>query len=141
LTPQSCNAFSGCSYPCITIASSLMIMTCRRIFFYFQKVHILHNRRLYLGALCFISIYSGSKCCPSPLDITSNRVFPCNFRNSSLFTDTWRNSPSVRCVSAANHVCKDVDVFRKTMLVLKTISAIYCYIFIKNYLCFFLGGG
>ena len=110
-----------------------MIMICRRNFFYFLKVRVLHNRRLYPGELFFSStrIYSGFKCCPSPLGITGNRVFPRNFGKSSLLTDTWRNSPSVRCVSAANHVCKDVDVFRKTMLLLKTISAIDCYIFIK----------
>jgi len=71
-------------------------------------------------------------------NVTGNRVLPRNFINLSLFTDTWRNSLSARCGSAASHVCKDVDIFRKIMLLLKTISAIGCSnIFISNYLFFF----
>ena len=35
-------------------------------------------------------------------DITAIRVLPRNCRNSSLFTLTCYNSPSARCVSAAN---------------------------------------
>jgi hypothetical protein len=106
-------------------------------FFYFIFWRFISCTKEDFGALIFISIYSGLKCCPSPLDATGNRVLLRNFRNTSLFTDTWRNSPSVSCVSAANHVCKDVDVMRKTMLILKTISTIGCDISISNYLRFF----
>jgi hypothetical protein len=42
-------------------------------------------------------------------------------RNSSLFTATRKNSPSARCVSAANRVCEDVDMFRKPTVSLKQI--------------------
>jgi hypothetical protein len=80
----------------------------------FLKLHNLHNRRPYLDALFFISVYSVSNCWPSLSDITGIRILPRNFRNSFLFSDTSKNSPSARCVSAANHLCKDVDILRKT---------------------------
>ena len=40
----------------------------------------------------------------------------------SLFIATCNNNyPSARCVSAANHVCKAVDILRKTITSLKQI--------------------
>jgi len=36
-------------------------------------------------------------------------------------TSTCKNSPSARCVSAANHVRKDLEIFRKTFTSLKQI--------------------
>jgi hypothetical protein len=80
-------------------------------FLQFLKLHTLHDRRLRLDALCFLPIYSGLQCCPSLLVFwySGIRVLPRNFRNSSPFTDTCENSPSARCVSAANRVCKDID--------------------------------
>ena len=39
-----------------------------------------------IGALFCISVYSGFKCFPSPLDTTAITVLPHNFRNSSLVT-------------------------------------------------------
>jgi hypothetical protein len=44
-----------------------------------------------------------------------------NFRNSSLFTDIHNNFPTGRGVSGANHVCKDVNIFRKHVTSLKQI--------------------
>jgi hypothetical protein len=79
-------------------------------FLKFLKLHTLHDRRLYLDASFFISVYSGLKCHPSLLDTTGIRVLPRNFRNSSLFTATCKNSPSARCVSAANRVCTDIAI-------------------------------
>ena len=75
----------------------------------------------YLDALFFISVYSGLKCCPSVLDISGVRDFPRNFRNSSPLTPIFKNSPSARYVSAANHVCEDVDILRKPIASLKQI--------------------
>jgi hypothetical protein len=69
----------------------------------------------------FISVYSGLKCCPSVLDISVVRDFPRNIRNSYPLTATFKNSPSARYVSAANHVCKDVDVLRKEIASLQQI--------------------
>jgi hypothetical protein len=42
-------------------------------------------------------------------------------RNSSLFIATCENSPSARCVRAANRVCKDTDIFRMPITSLKQI--------------------
>jgi hypothetical protein len=86
-------------------------------FLKFIKLRSLHGRRLYQDALFFISVYSGLKCCPSLLDTTGIRVLARNFRNSC----TCKNSPSARCVSAANRVCTDIDIFRKPIISLKQI--------------------
>jgi hypothetical protein len=87
----------------------------------FLKLHTLHDRKLHLDALFFISVYSGLKCCPSLLDTTGIRVPSHNVRNSSLFTATCKNSPTARYVMAANRVCKDTDIFRKPITSLKQI--------------------
>jgi hypothetical protein len=85
------------------------------------EAHTLHYRRLHLDALFFISVHSGLKCWPSVLDTTGIRVPSRYVRNSSLFTAACENSPSARCVTAANRVCKDTDIFRKPVTSLKQI--------------------
>ena len=57
----------------------------------------------------------------SLLDISDFPVLSCNFKNSSLFTATCKNSPSARRVSAANHLCEDVGVLRKGISYLEQI--------------------
>jgi hypothetical protein len=52
-------------------------------------------------------------CCPSLLDTTGIRVPSRNVSNSSLCTVTCTNWPTARCVTAANRVCKGIDIFRK----------------------------
>jgi hypothetical protein len=74
-----------------------------------------------LDALFFISVYSGLKCCPSLLDTTGIRVSSRNVRTSSLFTATCKNSPTARCVTAANRVCKATDIFSKHIASLNQI--------------------
>jgi hypothetical protein len=71
-----------------------------------------------LDALFLISVYSGLKCCPSLLDTTGIRVPSRSVRNSSLFTATCTNSPTARCVTAANRVCKDVEISLGSLLLL-----------------------
>jgi hypothetical protein len=88
-------------------------------FIEFLKLHILQDRRLHLDALFFISVYAGLKCFPSRLDTTAIGLLSRNVRNSSLFTAACKNSPSARCVSPANRVCKGTDVFRKPITSLK----------------------
>jgi hypothetical protein len=56
------------------------------------------------------------KCCPSLLDNIGIRVCPRNFRNSSLFTATYKISQSSRCVSAASLVCKDPISLENSLL-------------------------
>ena len=56
--------------------------------------------------------------CRSLLHITGISFCPPNVRNSLLFTVTCKDSFSARCVSAANIVCRDVDIFRKSLTLL-----------------------
>jgi hypothetical protein len=81
----------------------------------------LRNRRWYFHALFFISVYSGSKRCPSLLNVTDIQVFPRSFRNSSLFGDTCKNCPPAGRVLAANRVCKNVDISMKPITSFKQI--------------------
>ena len=83
------------------------------------KLHTLYDRRRLLDALCLTSIYSGLKCRPSLLAATGIRVPLCNFRKHSLFFATSKNSPTARCVLAANLVFNDVDFFRNPITLLK----------------------
>jgi hypothetical protein len=43
--------------------------------------------------------------------------------SSSLFSVTCQTSPFARCVSAANHLHKDVDILRKPIALFKHILA------------------
>jgi len=87
----------------------------------FLNLYTLRNKILYLDALVFICFYSGLKCWKFLWDTTGIRVLPRNFRNSSLFTVTSNNSPSAGCVSVANRLFKDVDIFMKPITSLKQI--------------------
>jgi hypothetical protein len=75
-----------------------------------------------------INVYNGYKFC-SLLDIIGNRVPYRNFRAFPLFTvgASRKNCPSVRCPSAANTACKDVEKFSKHLVTLKHIFS--------NFLC------
>jgi hypothetical protein len=57
----------------------------------------------------------------SLMDTTGIRVSSRNVRNSSPFTATCENCPTVRCVKAAKLVCKDMDIFRKPINSLRQI--------------------
>jgi hypothetical protein len=66
-----------------------------------------------LDAFFLTQVYSGSKFCPSVLEIVGLRV-PAGFiRNFRLFSSSssCKHSPSARLASAANDICRDVDVF------------------------------
>jgi hypothetical protein len=77
------------------------------------KLHTLHIRRHRLDALFFIQVYIGLKFCPSVLEIVGLRVPARYIRDFALFSacTSCKNCPSARCASAANFVCRDVDVF------------------------------
>ena len=70
----------------------------------------MHNRKLYLDARFFISVYSGSKRSPSLFDITGIRFLPRNFRKSSLFT-------------AAVKTLRQLDAFRLLTIRAKTSTS------------------
>jgi hypothetical protein len=78
---------------------------------------------------------------PISLNGTGVRGFSRNIRYSFLIAATFKNSPSARCVSVANHVCKDVAIFMKSITFLKHILLyyfLYCFssrIFFGLFLC------
>jgi hypothetical protein len=97
-----------------------MTMLLKRIFLNFLTF-IPCTTKDYRNAVFFISVYSVLKRYPSLLDTTGILVLPHNFINSLLFTATCYNSPSARCVVAANRMCKDLDICRKTVTSLTQI--------------------
>jgi hypothetical protein len=78
------------------------------------KLQTLRMMRHRLDALFLTQVYSGSKFCPSVLEIVGLRVPARYIRDFALFNvcSSNKNCPSARCASAANVVCQDVDVFR-----------------------------
>jgi hypothetical protein len=72
--------------------------------------------RFYPDVLFFTSVNSGLKYYPFLLDTTGIQDHPCNFRNTSLFTATCKNSPAARHVLAANLVCKMSISLRNPLL-------------------------
>jgi len=67
------------------------------------KVHNLHDKRIYVDTVFCISVHSGSKSCPSPLDIPAIPDLPPVISEAPPpFTATCYNSPSARHVAAAN---------------------------------------
>jgi hypothetical protein len=65
------------------------------------------------GAGFLTEIYLGFKFCPSVLETVNLRVPAQYIRDFALFNVCFssKNCPSARYASAANVVCKDVDVF------------------------------
>jgi hypothetical protein len=76
-----------------------------------------------IDALFLIQVYIGSKLCPSVLETVGLRVPTLHLRDFPLFhvCPNFRSRPSVRCVSAANVVCRDFDFFRMLNVSLENI--------------------
>jgi hypothetical protein len=76
------------------------------------KLHTLFIRRHRLDALFLTQVYFGLKFCPSVLEIVGLRVPARYIRDFALFNvcSSSTNCPFARCASAANVVCRDVDV-------------------------------
>jgi hypothetical protein len=77
------------------------------------KLLTLRVRRHRLDAFFLTQVYSGSKFCPSVLEIVGLRVSAGYIRNFKLFSfsSSCRHSPSARFASAANDIYRDIDVF------------------------------
>jgi hypothetical protein len=73
----------------------------------------LHIRRQRLDDLFLIQVYFDLKFCPSVLEIVGLRVPARYIRDFALFNvcSSWKNCPSAQCASAANIVCRDLNVF------------------------------
>jgi hypothetical protein len=74
----------------------------------------------------FTQVYRGSKFCPSVLEIDGLRVPARYIRDFTLFSvcSSSRYCPSPRCASAADVVCRDIDVFGAKPLLLNHILRI-----------------
>jgi hypothetical protein len=77
------------------------------------KLHTLRMRRHRLDALFLTQVYIGIKFCPSVLEFVGLRVPARYIKDFALFNvcSSCKNCSSARCASAANAVCRDVDVF------------------------------
>jgi hypothetical protein len=84
------------------------------------SLRTLHDRRHQLDAIFVINVLSGSKSCPSTMDIIGLRVSTRNLRDFSLLhvSSFYKNCPSGRCVTAANSICNQLDVFRRQIVIL-----------------------
>jgi hypothetical protein len=87
------------------------------------KLHTLHKRRYHLDALFLTQVYRGSKFCLSVLETVGLRVPVRYIRDFTMFNvcSSSKICPSARCDSAANVVCRDVDIFGTKTLSLKHI--------------------
>jgi hypothetical protein len=77
------------------------------------KLHTLRMKRHHLDALFLTQVYLRSKFCSSVLEVAGLRVPARYIRDFDLFDVCFssKNCPFARCASAANAVCRNVDVF------------------------------
>jgi hypothetical protein len=77
----------------------------------------------YLDVLFLLNVYNGFKFCPSFLETLGFRVHTRYFRDFPFFAigSSRKNCPSARCASAANVVCKYIDIFIKHLVALNHI--------------------
>ena len=87
-------------------------------YYYYYYYYYYYDRRHQLDAIFVINVLLRSKSCPSTLDIIGLRVPTRNLRDFSLFhvSSYYKNCPSGRCVTAANSICNNMDVFRRNLL-------------------------
>jgi hypothetical protein len=77
------------------------------------KLHTLRMRRPHIDALFLTQVYFSFKFCPSVLETVGLLVPARYIRDFALFSvcSSCINCPSAKCASAANVVCRGVDVF------------------------------
>jgi hypothetical protein len=88
------------------------------------NIYTLHSRRKHLDALFLINVFINKISCSSIFDSVNLRVPSRRTRDFSTFVvnHNFKVSPSVRCVSAANDICKETDIFNKDKITLVDIS-------------------
>jgi hypothetical protein len=84
----------------------------------------LHMSRRHLDAVFIINAFKCNIDCPSILDSVILRSPSRSVRDFSILSDhrNFKASPSARCVSAANTVCWNIDIFTKDRILLTDIS-------------------
>jgi hypothetical protein len=96
-----------------------------------EKLNLLtlHIRRHHIDALFLINAFYGTKNCPSVLETVGLRIPTRNIRNFTTFSCPFSHCLSARCVSAANAVCKSIDIFRKPCWSLSSLSLFIIFVF------------
>jgi hypothetical protein len=71
--------------------------------------------------------FKGKISCASVFDTVSLRIPTRSIRDNSTFTvhRNFKVSPSARCVSAANAVCRSIDIFNKDCILLTDVSQLF----------------
>jgi hypothetical protein len=87
------------------------------------KLPTLHMRRHRFDTLFLTQVYFGLKFCPSVLEFVGLRVPARYIRDFALFNvcSSSKTCPSARCASAANIVCRDLDILRAKNVLLNHI--------------------
>jgi hypothetical protein len=85
------------------------------------NLQTLQVRRRHTDALFLINVFRGTKFCPSVLEAVGLRVPTRKIGNFSMFSCSSSHCPTARCVSAANSVCKFVDILSDSHLSLKNL--------------------
>jgi hypothetical protein len=71
-----------------------------------------------------INVFKGKISCSSVFDTVSLHIPTRSIRDYTTFTvhRNFKVSPSARCVSAANAVCRCIDIFNKDYILLTDVS-------------------
>jgi hypothetical protein len=87
------------------------------------NISTLHSRRKHLDTLFLINVFKNKISC-SISDTVNLRIPSRRIRDFSTFVvnHNFKVSPSARCVSAANAICKEIDIFNKDKITLVDVS-------------------
>jgi hypothetical protein len=87
------------------------------------NMHTLVKRRHHADVLFLTQVYRRFIHCSSSLEIVDLQVPVRHIRDFPMFSvsSASKNWPSARCASAANVVCRDIDVFGQKPLMLRHI--------------------
>jgi hypothetical protein len=83
----------------------------------YLELHALQLRRN--DQIFFLNVHTVLKTCPSCLDSTDLCILVNNVRDSLTYSVTHENSPSARCIKAANFFCRNINTFRNSIALLK----------------------
>jgi hypothetical protein len=83
----------------------------------------LYSRLRNLDVLFLISAFKYNIICPSIFNTVSIRIEARIIRDYSTFAvkQSFKVSPSARCVSASNAICKDIGIFKKVHITLNDL--------------------
>ena len=83
-------------------------------------LRVLHQRKYQLDAIFVISVFLGSKSCPSSMDIIGLPVSTRNPRDFPVLhvSTSFKNCSSATCATVTVSACSDLDVFRRQIITL-----------------------